>query len=110
MLPMTATAQYRFMPKSTIHPYVGLGLNYTLFNNEESGLSGVSLNVDNTFGVVVQFGVDVGIHEKWFLNADMKYINMSSTMNLSNPSSGVTDKTDLQISPWILGLGLGTYF
>jgi len=110
MLPLTVTAQYHFLPKAKIHPYVGLVLNYTLFNKEESGLSAVSLSVDNTFGIAGQFGVDVGIHEKWFLNADVKYINMSSTMNLSNPNSGITDKTDLQISPWIIGVGIGTYF
>lgn len=110
MLPLTVTAQYHFMPKDTIHPYVGLGVNYTLFYKEESGLNGVDLSVDNTVGFVGQFGVDVGIHEKWFLNVDLKYIDMSSTMNLSNSSSGITDKTDFKISPWVLGVGLGTYF
>jgi len=110
MLPLTVTAQYHFTLKPAIHPYVGLGLNYTLFSQEESGLSGVNLSVDNTLGFAAQFGVDIGFHEKWFLNADMKYIDMSSTMSLTNPSSGVTDKTDLKISPWVFGVGLGTYF
>jgi len=110
MLPLTVTAQYHFTPKPGINPYVGLGLNYTLFSQEESGLNGVNLSVDNTFGFAAQFGVDIGFHEKWFLNADLKYIDMSSTMSLANPSSGVTDKTDLKISPWIFGVGLGTYF
>ncbi len=110
MLPLTVIAQYHFMPKMRVHPYVGLGLNYTLFNKEESGLNGVTLNVDNTVGLAAQTGVDIGIHERWFLNVDLKYIDMSSTMNLSNPNSGVTDKTDLKISPWIFGVGIGTYF
>jgi outer membrane protein len=110
MLPLTVMAQYHFTPKPAIHPYVGLGLNYTLFYKEESGLSGADLKVDNTVGFALQTGVDIGIHEKWFLNVDLKYIDMSSTMNLSNPNSGVTDKTDLKISPWILGVGIGTYF
>ena len=110
MLPLTVDAQYHFLPTSRIHPYVGLGFNYTLFYKEQSGLSGVNLKVDNTVGVAGQIGVDVGFHEKWFLNLDMKYIDMSSTMNLSNPNSGVTDKTHLQISPWVFGVGLGTYF
>jgi outer membrane protein len=110
MMPLTAIAQYRFKPKYNLHPYVGLGLNYTYFYKEESGLNGVNLSVDNTVGFAGQLGVDMGIHEKWFLNVDLKYIDMSSTMNLSNASSGVTDKTDLQISPWVLGVGLGTYF
>lgn len=110
MLPLTVIAQYHFMPKLRVHPYVGLGLNYTLFYKEESGLNGVNLNVDNSVGLAAQTGVDIGIHERWFLNIDLKYIDMSSTMNLSNPNSGVTAKTDLKISPWILGVGIGTYF
>ena len=110
MLPLTVIAQYHFIPKSSVHPYVGLGLNYTLLNREESGLNGVNLSVDNTFGLAAQFGVDIGIHENWFVNLDLKYINMSSTMNLSNPNSGITDNTDLKISPWVFGVGLGTYF
>ena len=37
-LPPTFTAKYLFTPNAAFSPYVGLGLNYTLVFDEESGL------------------------------------------------------------------------
>ncbi|MDQ7073474.1 MAG: OmpW family outer membrane protein [Gammaproteobacteria bacterium] len=34
-LPPTLTLQYHFMPNSNIRPYVGAGVNYTYFFDEE---------------------------------------------------------------------------
>ena len=36
VLPPTLTAQYHFLPDGKVRPYVGAGVNYTLFYNEKA--------------------------------------------------------------------------
>ena len=62
-----------------VRPYVGLGLNYTTFFNEElvPELSdqGISLTVDDSFGAAVQVAADIALSDKWLLNFDVRYIS-----------------------------------
>ena len=37
LLPPTLTLQYHFAPTSRFSPYIGAGLNYTIFYNEKNG-------------------------------------------------------------------------
>ena len=50
MLPPVLTLQYHFMPKEMFSPYVGAGLNYTIFYNEDDGGSINSINYENSLG------------------------------------------------------------
>jgi outer membrane protein len=114
VLPPTLTAQYHFAPKATIRPYAGIGVNYTLFYSEkassslEGALGSTSVSLDNSFGLAAQAGVDVDINKDWFLNLDLKYINISTTAELN--SGGTTRSVDVDINPWVIGIGVGKTF
>lgn len=111
-LPPTFTFQYHFMPDATFRPYVGLGLNWTTFFDEElvSDLSdqGLSLKVDDSWGAAVQLAADVPMGDQWLLNFDVRWISIEADANLSDGID--TEVIELDISPWVYSINLGYRF
>ena len=107
VLPPTLTAQYHFAPKASVRPYAGVGINYTLFYSAKTAgaLAGSSLSLDNSFGLAAQAGVDIDINKEWFMNLDMKYISIKTTATIDSNTS-----VDVDINPWVLGIGIGKKF
>jgi outer membrane protein len=117
VLPPALILQYHFMPNSMARPYVGFGFNYTYFFDEkttdslDSGLGGVSdVSLDSSFGWVAQIGVDYDMGNDWFLNADLKRMDMNTTATFSNPTNLGDVSVDVNIDPWIIGIGIGKRF
>ena len=108
-LPPTLSVQYHLAPKATVRPYVGLGLNYTLFFDEDTSgaLEGVGIDLDNSFGVAGQLGVDFDINKDWFFNADVRYIQIDTEASLD---TGAGDKVSVDIDPWVFTLAIGRSF
>ena len=105
-LPPTVSLQYYFNSTSKFRPYVGAGLNYTIFFNDKTVDSlGGDLELDNSFGLAVQAGMDYDINDKWFLNADIRYINIETTA--TNEAVG---SSDVDINPTVISLGVGYKF
>jgi len=106
-LPPVVSVQYHFMPEGTVHPYVGLGLNYTIFSSEKTrgALEGASLKLDNSWGIAGQVGIDIDVAPNWFVNADLRYINIESDAKVNGVGIGTVD-----INPWVVGLTVGTRF
>ena len=115
-LPPTLTLQYHFMPDSRYQPYAGIGVNYTLFFNEDasSSLKGsivgpkASVDLDPSIGLALQLGMDVAIDKNWFMNFDVKYIDMETDASISTTAGKV--KVNVDIDPWIYGIGIGRRF
>lgn len=103
-LPPTISVQYHFTPKNSIRPYVGLGLNYTIFFSEKATSTITSISLDDSTGLAAQVGVDGDINKSWFWNADLRYIKISTTAktNIGN--------IDVDINPWVFSFGVGTRF
>ncbi|MDZ7661723.1 OmpW/AlkL family protein [Thiohalophilus sp.] len=106
-LPPTVGLQYHFSPQDNVRPYVGAGINYTTFFSEETtgALAGTDMSLDDSLGLAVQAGVDVDINDDWFFNADLRYMNIETTATIDGAGS-----VDVQINPWVFGLGVGTRF
>lgn len=106
-LPPTLSVQYHLMPEGTVHPYVGLGVNYTYFFDEKAtgALSGNSLKLDGSWGIAGQLGIDVDVAPNWFVNADLRYISVKTDVTLGGVDMGTAD-----INPWVVGLTVGTKF
>lgn len=106
VLPPTLLLQYHFNHQGRIRPYVGAGLNYTLFYNNGLSAGGQPISIDNhSFGPAVQAGVDVQITRKLFVNADIKKIWMKTGTSLNGASLGT-----LHIDPLVVGVGIGMKF
>jgi outer membrane protein len=107
-LPPTVSLQYHFNTNGAFHPYVGAGLNYTLFFSEETtgALAGTSLDLDPSFGLAAQIGADFDISDKMFLNFDVRYIDIKTEASVS-----VVDLNfDVDIDPMVYSLTLGWKF
>jgi len=102
-LPPTFSVQYHFMPKGTFKPYVGLGLNYTTFFSTKSVLG--NLNLDDSWGLAGEVGVDIMLGDTWFLNGSVRYIDIETKAKLDRASLGT-----VAIDPMVYGLHLGMRF
>ncbi|MEH6638878.1 MAG: OmpW family outer membrane protein [Porticoccaceae bacterium] len=115
-LPPTITLQYFPMHADCkFQPYVGLGVNYTKFFDEDinSELEGVlgagDLELDDSFGLAAQAGMDYAINDHWLLNASVWYLDIDTTADFKF-DSGVRVKADVDIDPWVYMVGLGYKF
>ena len=106
-LPPTVTAQYHFDTAGNLSPYVGLGLNYTLFFDEETlgPLAGTDLDLDGSVGLAAQLGLDIDLDNNWLLNLDVRYIDLESDAKLDGAAL-----TKVDVSPWVIGLAIGKRF
>ncbi len=101
LLPPTLTLQYHFNLNDTIKPYIGAGVNYTIFYGEDGALDALG-GLDNAWGFAAQAGVDIKIAGPWHANLDVKKLWLDADV----ADTGV--KVD--IDPWIVGVGLGYKF
>lgn len=107
LLPPTLTLQYHLMPKERLSPYVGAGVNYTIFYNEDApGGAVTSIDYDNAFGFALQAGVDYAVADNWYLNVDVKKIFLSTDVSIN----GGAITADVDLDPWVVGFGVGYRF
>lgn len=113
-LPPTVSVLYFFgSATSDLRPYVGLGINYTFFFDEDFSGSrkaqGFSdLDLDDSWGVAVEAGLDYNINEHWFVNGQLRYINIDTDADFK---VGTADSSvSVDIDPWVYMIGLGYRF
>jgi outer membrane protein len=114
VLPPTLTLQYHFAPEGKIHPYVGAGVNWTMFYNEKAStqlntaIGATNVNLTNSFSFALQAGIDFDISEKMFLNLDVKYVDMDTNARLT--TGALVNNLRADINPLIVGVGVGWRF
>lgn len=114
VLPPTLTLQYHFMPRNSVRPYVGAGINWTIFYSEDSkdvlndAIGQTDVNLSNSFGWAVQAGVDIDITEKFFFNVDVKFVDINTTATLTTGT--LVNTTEVDLDPIIVGVGFGVRF
>ncbi len=112
VLPPTLTAQYHFNSGGKIRPYLGAGINYTVFWNEKAtgeltnAVGPTRVHINDSVGYALQAGVDIDISKRYFLNIDAKYINMDPRAQLNTTALG-TQTVKTRISPVVVGVGFG---
>lgn len=118
MLPPTLTLQWHFNPDQMIDPYVGAGVNYTVALDRNlsfsQALPGNDIRISkDSWGWALQAGVDINLKDGWLINADVKYLDMNTNVEAklgANNTGPWTKIDDLDINPWVFGLGVGKKF
>ena len=113
-LPPTFMVQYYFgQAESKLRPYVGAGINYTMFFDEgfnshakANGLS--DLKLDDSWGLAANAGVDYMLNDDWFVNASVWYADIDTEATYK--VAGTEVKTDVEIDPWVFMIGGGYKF
>ncbi|MFD1950768.1 OmpW family protein [Sphingomonas arantia] len=114
VLPPTLTLQYHLRPNARIRPYVGAGVNYTIFySSKASGalntaIGETDVHLKDSFGYVLQAGFDVDISAKLFANFDVKYVDIDTRARLR--TGALVNRVDAGIDPLVFGVGLGMRF
>jgi outer membrane protein len=110
LLPPTLTMQYHFATEG-FRPYLGAGLNYTIFYGAKEGPTADNVSYDNSVGFAFQAGLDYDLNEKWFLNLDAKYITLSTDVTVDATTAlGSTVGAAVDINPLVIGFGVGMRF
>ena len=111
LLPPTLLAQYHFTDFGAFKPYIGIGVNYTIFFSQSTGytptngLGVTNLSINNTVGGAFQVGFDYMFDKHWGVNFDVKKYLLRPTYNATvNNTIPVTGTA--AIDPWIIGAGV----
>jgi outer membrane protein OmpA-like peptidoglycan-associated protein len=115
ILPPTLNLQWYFLPDHTINPYVGVGVNWAIFTSSDLkkgalGLpSNAKLDTTDSFGGDAQVGVDIKVADHWFLNADVRYIGVTTDLTVKNVNTaGDSLKLGkMDINPMLYTLAFG---
>ena len=126
-LPPTLSVNYYPFGDSAqrFQPYVGLGLNYTLFFSEHvdsdlealtgtlAGAAGpvaMDLELDDSIGVAAQIGFDYVISNKWYVNAAVRYIDIETDATFTSALGDTITVDNVEIDPLVYQFTLGYAF
>ncbi|UYW02044.1 outer membrane beta-barrel protein [Flavobacterium agricola] len=115
LLPPTLTVQYHFYPgkDNVVKPYVGAGINYTIFYDSKPGAV-QKVKYDNKAALALQVGSDFNITDNFFLNIDAKFLFLKTNakVDASNLVGGapLDIPASVRINPLLLGFGVGYRF
>jgi len=95
--PTTLMWQYHFTDMPGYKPYVGIGINHTLYS--DANLRGLTLEA-HSWGAALQAGMDIALDKNWMLNFALKKI-----YNRTDASGTVSGS--LKLDPLMAGVGIG---
>ncbi|MDX5626826.1 MULTISPECIES: outer membrane protein OmpW [unclassified Brenneria] len=113
-LPPALMAQYYFGDQSDkLRPYLGVGVNYTLFFDEKFNSRGESLgltdlSLKNSWGVAAQAGVDINLADNWLLNASLWWMDIDTDVKFN--AGGQQQSISTRLDPWVFMFGFGYRF
>lgn len=113
-LPPTLTVQY--FPNNSAsawQPYVGIGLNYTVFFDEKfegsrEAQGFADLDLDDSFGIAFEAGVDYKLNDKWLLNASAWYLDIDTDAEFT--VGGAPASVAVDIDPLVYTFSVGYQF
>ncbi|WP_288941923.1 OmpW family outer membrane protein [uncultured Roseovarius sp.] len=100
-LPPTISVNYHFTNKSSVTPFVGVGVNYTTFwdDNAIGLLTGTPVSLDDSWGIALHAGLDFKLTERSSLRTDIRWIDIDTDVTV-----GGTDIGTVSIDPLVVGV------
>lgn len=108
--PPTLTLKYRWDDFGKFEPYVGAGVNYTAFIDDEVPATGPvnAISYGESWGPALQVGFDYRIDEHWFVNFDVRRIWINTDVDIDTTLGPVS--ADVDIDPWVVSTSIGFRF
>ncbi len=113
LVPLTATVQYHLQIYGPWDPYVGLGFTwivpfYSLSDDlRAAGLTDVSF--EGGPGIAAQVGFNYQMDNRWYVNFDLRYLGASLEARAKTDEEDIPT-VDVDINPFVIGLGIGYRF
>jgi outer membrane protein len=120
-LPPTLLAQYHFdLNSDTFKPFVGIGVNYTAFFDEQvdpqlrstlgslgvvTDSDSVDLALKNSWGYALQAGVNVAINNDWGLHFMVSKMDIDTTGDV-RVNGNTIQSVDVDIDPYVAMAGV----
>jgi outer membrane protein len=106
-LPPTWTVKYDFLPDGDFRPYVGAGINVTFIMDVKLNVPTVGpVKLDSTsVGAAAQMGFDYRLAGNWFMNADIKYLQMEPDLKYGGKKIAT-----VKVNPILAGFGIAYRF
>ncbi|KPH64699.1 hypothetical protein AMS58_11185 [Pseudoalteromonas porphyrae] len=113
-LPPSLIAQYHFLDSaSAFRPFVGVGVNYTVFFDEQPsaalksvlGTDDVQVKLDDSFGFVAQAGVNYMFNQSWGLHAMVSVMDIETDATVYAKGAQALTST-VKIDPVVAMLGV----
>ena len=126
-LPPTISAVwYPIGSKAPFKPYLGAGLNYTMFFDTSvspvlegvvGGLAGLpeapqlDMDLEDSLGLALQAGLDYAIDDAWHVNASIRWVDINTDATITNKALGkVITVNNVEIDPWVYQVNIGYKF
>ncbi|HQZ30418.1 MAG TPA: OmpW family outer membrane protein [Arenimonas sp.] len=99
-LPPTVSLQYHFTGSEKVKPFIGAGVNYTLFFSQDTTgpLAGADLDLENSFGLALHGGLDFAVGTDKFLRLDARWIDIDTDVKVNGGDVGTVN-----IDPMVYG-------
>lgn len=108
LFPPTITLKKHF-DLGGFKPYVGAGINFTHFFNEDLPAGPVTrIEYDDTVGGALQAGFDVPLADRWFLNVDVKKIWIEPDVTIFAGATRID--AAVEINPLVTTVAVGYKF
>lgn len=106
-LPPALTAQWHFPTAGKAQPYVGLGFNYAIFWDEKTtgALAAADLDLDPSFGLTLEAGVDYDLGNGLMLAAQVFYMDISTETDIEGMGT-----LELDLDPFAVLVGISKKF
>ncbi len=107
---------YKFLEKtSAFRPFVGVGINYTRFDNTSSNAVGNALNggptsisLEDSVGLALQGGVSYRINNQWSVSAALATAQVKS--KITTNTLGIERTADITFKPRVFTIAVGYSF
>ena len=112
----TLFVNYKFLEKtSAFRPFVGIGINYTRFDNTSSNTAGnainggaTSISLEDSVGLALQGGVVYRFNELWSLSAALATAQVKS--KITTNTLGIGRSADIRFKPRVFTVAVGYSF
>ena len=101
VLPPTLTLQYHPVANGPVRPYVGAGVNYTLFFDQQTSgpLAGAELDLGNSWGLAAHAGVDFRLADNRAIRLDVRWMDIDTDVSVNGADVGT-----VKIDPLVYGV------
>jgi outer membrane protein len=112
--PTLSVLWYPMGSGSKFQPFIGAGVNYTTFFDEDvsgsarDALGARNLQLDDSWGLAFRAGADYMLNDCWSLHAGVYYIDISTDAKVETALGTV--KTEVDVDPWVYTIGIGYKF